>query len=128
MNPKDCRYSKSHIWVKAAGSEATIGLTEYAQEQLGNILFVEAAAEVGDAIAQGKPCGTVESDKATSDVLSPVSGEVVAVNEEVINAPEIINQDPYGAGWLLRARLSNPRELDELMSAEEFDSYIAESQ
>lgn len=128
MNPKDCRYSKSHIWVKAEGSEATIGLTEYAQEQLGNILFVEATAEVGDSIGRGKPCGTVESDKATSDVISPVSGEVLAVNEDVVNAPETINEDPYGAGWLLRARLSNPRELDELMSAEEFDSYIAESQ
>lgn len=125
MNPKDCRYSKEHIWVRAQGNEATIGLTEYAQEQLGNILFVEAA-EVGDSIGRGKPCGTVESDKATSDVISPVSGAVLAVNEDVVNAPETINQDPYGAGWLLKARLSNTADLDQLMSAEQFEAYIAQ--
>ncbi|MBI2303787.1 MAG: glycine cleavage system protein GcvH [Chloroflexi bacterium] len=121
MNPKDCKYSKGHTWVRVAGGEAIIGITDYAQQQMGSILFVETK-EVGSQINQFQPCGTVESDKATSDVMSPISGEVVAVNQEAVDAPELLNQDPYGAGWLLKARPANPKELDDLMTAEQFEA------
>ncbi|MBI4301142.1 MAG: glycine cleavage system protein GcvH [Chloroflexi bacterium] len=125
MNPKECRYTKGHTWVKVENNEATVGITDYAQEQLGSVLFLEVA-EVGRPVAQFQPCGTVESDKATSDIMSPVSGQVTTVNEEVLNAPELVNQDPYGASWLFKARLSDPQELNALMTAEEFEAYIAQ--
>ncbi len=125
MNPQDRRYTKGHTWVRVQDSEATIGITDYAQQQLGKVLFLEVAQE-GIQIKQGQPCGTVESDKATSDVMSPITGEVMAVNEETINAPERVNEDPYGAGWLLKARILIPAELEALMSAEEFEAYIAD--
>lgn len=125
MNPRDYKYTKGHTWVKAEDSAAKIGITRYAVEQLGSIVFLEVA-DVGEAITQFEPCGTVESTKATSDIMSPVSGEVTAVNEEAIDRPEIVEEDPYGAGWLLRLKMSDPAELDALMSAEEFEKYIAE--
>lgn len=126
MNPEDCRFSESYTWVRVEGNEAIIGLSDYAQERLGSILFVELS-EPGDRVIQGDPCGNVESDKATSDLSCPVSGEVVAINEEVLDAPELINDDPYGEGWLLRVRMTNPQELDDLMLASEFEAFIAGS-
>jgi len=124
LNPKDCKYTKGHTWVRVSGEEATIGISDYAQQQLGSVLFLEVA-QPGDTVQQGQPCGTVESDKATSDIMCPVSGEVVAVNDKALDAPETVNQDPYGEGWLLKVRLSQPGELDNLMTAEEFEAYIA---
>lgn len=124
MDPKECKYTKGHTWVRAAGQEATIGITDYAQKQLGSVLFLELA-QVGDAVTQGKPCGTIESDKATSEIMSPVSGKVAAINQETVDAPEAVNKDPYGSGWLLKVQVSNPEELDGLMSAEDFAKYIA---
>jgi len=125
MNPHDYKYTEGHTWVKAEDIEAKIGITQYAVKQLGSILFLEVA-DVGEAITQFEPCGTVESAKATSDIMSPVSGEVTAVNEEAIDSLEMVEEDPYGTGWLLRVRMSDPAELDALMSAEEFEKYIAE--
>jgi len=125
MNPRDYKYTEGHTWVKAEDIEAKIGITQYAVKQLGSILFLEVA-DVGEAITQFEPCGTVESAKATSDIMSPVSGEVTAVNEEAIDSLEMVEEDPYGTGWLLRVRMSDPAELDALMSAEEFEKYIAE--
>jgi len=122
-NPREVKYSKTYAWVKPENNEALVGITDYAQEQLGSILFVEVA-KPGDKITQDAPCGTIESDKSTSDVVAPVSGEVVAVNQDAIDAPETINEDPYGKGWLLRVRMSNPSELDHLLSADEFDQFI----
>ncbi len=124
MNPKDCKYTKGHTWVRVSGQEATVGVSDYAQKQLGSVLFVEVA-QVGDAVAQGKPCGTIESDKATSEVQSPVSGKVTAVNQDTLDAPESVNKDPYGKGWLLKVQMSNPGELQSLMTAEAFEKYIS---
>lgn len=127
MNPRDCKYSRAYTWVRVEGGEGTIGITDYAQQQLGSILFIEVA-KVGDSLAQDRSLGSIESDKAVSDVISPVSGEVVAVNEDAINAPETINQDPYGAGWLLKVRLKDKKELEALFSAEEFEKHLASTQ
>jgi len=124
MNPRDYKYTKGYTWVKAGDGEAQIGITQYAVERLGSILFLEVA-NMGEAITQFEPCGTVESAKATSDIMSPVSGEVTAVNEEAIDSLEMVEEDPYGAGWLLRVKMSDPAELDALMSAEEFERYMA---
>lgn len=124
MNPKDLKYTKEQTWVRVEGGEATIGITDYAQAQLGSVLFVEVK-DIGDKVAQFKSCGTIESDKATSDIISPVSGEVVAVNEDMLNAPEKVNEDPYGGGWMLRVQLADPGELNKLMAIGEFESYLA---
>ena len=122
--PKDLKYIRGHTWVKVDGDVATVGITDFAQEKLGSILLFELADERAH-VTQGQPFGTVESDKATSDVMSPVSGEIAEVNEDVVNAPEKANEDPYGEGWLVRVRLSNPDELNNLMSAEDFEKYIS---
>lgn len=100
----DLQYASSHEWVRVEGAEAVIGITDFAQEQLGDLTFVELP-KVGDALSPGKEMGAVESVKAASDLYSPVAGEVVAVNEELENAPEMVNQDPYGKGWMIRVRL-----------------------
>ncbi|MBI2866191.1 MAG: glycine cleavage system protein GcvH [Chloroflexi bacterium] len=126
LNPKDLRYTKGHTWVKRADAEATIGITNYAQEQLGSVLFLDIS-QVGELVKQGQPCGTVESDKATSEVMCPVSGKVVAVNQKALDAPELVNQDPYGQGWLLRIEMSDSKELDVLMTVEAFEAYTAGS-
>ena len=123
MNPEDLKYHSSHTWAKVEGGEATIGLTSYAQEQLGNILFMELK-EVGDQVSQAEPCGAVESDKAAADIVAPVSGEVVAVNDEALGAPEKANEDPFGT-WLLRIRLSDASEVDGLLSAQQYESHTA---
>lgn len=122
--PKGLKYTKGHTWVKVDGDEATVGITDYAQEKLGSILLFELTDE-GSTVEQGQPLGTVESDKATSDVVSPISGEVIEINQEAIDAPEKANEDPYGEGWLMKIRLSNPGELENLMSAEDFEKYIS---
>lgn len=100
----DLLYAPSHEWVRIEDSEAVIGITAFAQEQLGDLTFVDLP-KVGDALSPGKEMGSVESVKAASDIYSPVAGEVIAVNEELENAPEMVNQDPYGQGWLVRVRL-----------------------
>lgn len=126
MNPEEYKFSEGYVWVWTEDGEAVIGLSDYAQDRLGSVLFVELS-EPGDRVTHGEPCGSVESDKATSDIVCPVSGEVVAVNEDVLDAPELVNDDPYGEGWLLRVRLTSPQELDDLMSASEFDAFVARS-
>ena len=124
MNPKDCHYTKGHTWVRASGNVATVGITDHAQKQLGSVLFLEVA-QAGDAVTQGKPCGTIESDKATSEIMCPVGGKVVTINQETMDAPETVNKDPYGKGWLLQVHMSNLKELDNLMTAEAFEKYVA---
>jgi len=122
--PKDLKYSQGYTWVRVSGDEATAGITNYAQEQMGSMLYVELP-EVSSKVKQSERCGVVESEKTVSDLISPVSGEVVAVNEGAVNDPEILNRDPYDSGWLFKVRLSNPSEMDELMSAEQFEEYIS---
>lgn len=111
MIPKELLYSQSHEWARIEGGEAVVGITHFAQEQLGDLTFVELPA-VGASVKAGKEMGSVESVKAASELYSPVSGEVVAVNEELASAPELVNQDPYGKGWMVRIKLSDkPRGL-----------------
>ncbi|MBP9944579.1 MAG: glycine cleavage system protein GcvH [Desulfomicrobium sp.] len=105
MNPKELLYAKSHEWVKIEGDEAVVGITHFAQEQLGDLTFVELP-QLGDEAVAGSEIGTVESVKAASEIYSPVSGEVSAVNAELENAPELVNKDAFGAGWLYKVKLT----------------------
>lgn len=123
--PAELKYSKSHEWVQDNGDGiATIGITDHAQEALGDLVFVELP-EVGRTLAVEEACAVVESVKAASDIYSPLSGEVVEVNTDLVDAPETINQDPYSAGWILKLRLADPGELGTLLDAEAY-SQIAD--
>ena len=122
--PNELRYTKSHEWVRADEEGiATIGITDHAQEMLGDLVFVELP-EVGAALGIGSECAVVESVKAASDVFSPVSGDVVEVNELLADAPETINQDAYEAGWIYRLRMSAPAELDALLDADSYAEHV----
>ena len=121
--PADLRYTKEHEWVSVAGEVATIGITSHAQDQLGDVVFVELP-QVSAKLHAGQTFGTVESVKAVSDIYSPISGDVVEINEELIDAPEKINEDPHGDGWLVKAKIANKAELDSLMSAEDYQQYV----
>jgi glycine cleavage system H protein len=114
--PEDLRYHPEHDWVRIDGTEATFGITWYAQDALGEVVFYEPP-ETGSEVTKDQAYAEVESVKAVSDVYAPLSGEVLAVNEAVADSPEVLNEDPYGDGWLVRVKLSNPSEVDELMDA-----------
>jgi len=122
--PADYRYTREHEWIKMNGNQATIGITDYAQSSLGDIVFVELP-KVGDELSVGKTFGTVESVKAVSELYAPASGEVVAVNEELATAPEKINSDAHGA-WMLRIQLKDAGELNKLLSADDYEKYVKE--
>ena len=124
MVPADLRYTKDHEWVRIDGDQATVGITEYAAEQLGDIVFVELP-EVGRTLAQFATFGVVESVKAVSDLFAPVSGEVVEVNAELPKKPELVNTDPYGQGWMLVIKMSNAKDVDGLMSAADYEKLTA---
>jgi glycine cleavage system H protein len=124
MVPTDLRYTKDHEWVRVDGEEATVGITEYAAGQLGDIVFVELP-DVGRSLAQFAAFGVVESVKAVSDLFAPLSGDVVANNDALAGAPEQVNGDPYGDGWMIRLKLSEPGEVDELLDAAAYDALIA---
>ncbi len=122
--PSGLKYSKSHEWVEDQGDGSVkVGITDHAQGLLGDMVFVEVP-EDGAAVNQGEECAVVESVKAASDVYSPVTGEVVEVNETLGDKPELIIQDPYGEGWIMRIQLSNPAELEELMDADDYGAMI----
>ena len=125
MVPPDLRYTKDHEWVRVDGDEAVVGITDYATNQLGDIVFVELP-DAGRTLSQFAAFGVVESVKAVSDLFAPVSGEVVSGNDALAGSPELVNSDPYGEGWMLRIRLGNPREVDELLDAAAYDALIAE--
>ena len=125
MYPDDLRYSKEHEWVRLDGDEATVGITDYAQEELGDIVYVELP-EDGEEFELSDSFAIVESVKAASDVYSPLSGEVVAVNAELTDKPELVNEDPYGAGWMIRLRPSDASETDELLDAAGYEALISE--
>ena len=116
MYPAELKYTKDHEWVKTDGADATVGITHYAQAQLGDVVFVELPA-VGRTIKQGEVFGTIESVKAVSELYAPVSGEVTAVNDALSTAPEAVNKDPHGAAWIIKVRPSNPGELASLLDA-----------
>ncbi|MGH9793730.1 MAG: glycine cleavage system protein GcvH [Candidatus Acidiferrales bacterium] len=127
MYPADYRYTKEHEWVKNEGGAAAVGITDYAQHELGDVVYVELP-KVGAKLEAGKSFGTVESVKAVSEIYSPVSGEVTAVNDALGSSPEKINQDPHGAAWLIKVKLANPGELDGLMDAAAYQQYIREKE
>ena len=118
-NPKELKYTKEHEWIKVENDAATIGITDFAQEALTDIVFVELP-EIGKKVEQLKTVATIESVKSVSDIYSPVSGEVIEVNEQLKEHPEIINNDPYGKGWLFKIKLADKNELNKLMSSEEY--------
>jgi glycine cleavage system H protein len=122
--PADCRFLESHEWVRPDGDTARIGITDFAQDELGDVVFVELPA-VGDAVEQDGEFGVIESIKAVSDLYSPVSGEVTAVNEDLFDAPELVNEDPFGEGWMLEVTLDDDAELDELLSPDTYEDQIA---
>ncbi|MBE9528962.1 MAG: glycine cleavage system protein GcvH [Proteobacteria bacterium] len=123
--PEDLKYSKEHEWVRLEGDTAVIGITDYAQDSLGDVVYVELPAE-GDAVTRGETFGVVESVKAVSDLYSPVSGSVVEMNDAVVDGPEAINEDPYTEAWMLKIELDNIEELEELLSADEYQQFIEE--
>ena len=118
--PDDVRYAKSHEWARTDGDKIKIGISDYAQDQLGDIVFVELP-EVGDTFGQGEEFGTVESVKAVSELYMPVAGEVVAINDTLEDAPEKVNNTPYGDGWMLEIKADNPAEMDDLMDNNAYD-------
>jgi glycine cleavage system H protein len=124
-SPSELKYTKEHEWVRLDGDVGTVGITDYAQDQLGDIVFVELPA-AGKAVKQMEKFGEIESVKAVSELYSPVTGEVVEANPALAGSPERVNDDPYGEGWMLRIRLSDPGEIDKLLSAEEYDDFIAQ--
>ncbi len=121
--PTDLAFSKEHEWVRSEGDTATIGITDYAQDQLGDIVYLDLPA-IGAALAQDGKMGEIESVKAVSDLFAPVSGEVLEINQAAIDEPEIVNEQPYGDGWLFRLRLSQSAQLEGLLSAEAYDELI----
>jgi glycine cleavage system H protein len=125
-SPTDRKYTKTHEWVSLDGDVATIGITDFAQSELGDITYLELP-DVGDAIALAQAFGIVESVKAANDVFSPIDGVVLERNEAALSAPETINQSPYEQAWLVRVRLGDPAQLDELMAAEEYDEFAQAS-
>lgn len=123
-HPTNLKYSKTDEWVRVEGDEATIGITDYAQDQLGDIVYIELPWDGGQSVTQDGKFGDIESVKATSELVSPVSGEVIKVNEALKDTPELINDNPYEDGWMMVVKLSNPAEVDALMSADDYKAYL----
>jgi glycine cleavage system H protein len=121
--PKNLRYAKTHEWVRVEGDIAVVGITDHAQHELTDVVYVETPA-VGSRVEAGKECAVVESVKAASDIYAPVSGDIVAVNEELSSAPELLNQDPYDKGWMFKIKTSDPGELNELLSPDDYAHHI----
>jgi len=125
--PDNLQYTKEHEWVRVEeDGSVVVGITDYAQEQLGDIVFVELPEVADDPVPKDEPFAVVESVKAVSDVYAPLTGRVVEVNDELPNSPEVINQDPYGDGWMLRMELDNKSELEELLGAAEYEALVNE--
>jgi glycine cleavage system H protein len=123
MYPENLRYTKEHEWVRVEGDTGTIGITDHAQQELGDIVYVDLP-KAGTHLEQGKTAGSVESVKAVSDIYAPVTGEVTEINQALADAPEKLNADPHGEAWLIKIKLSAPGELEKLMSAAEYQTYI----
>ena len=121
-SPSDLRYTREHEWIRGEAGTGTVGITDYAQDQLGDIVYVDLPA-VGAQVSHMGKFGEIESVKAVSELFSPVSGEVVDVNVALADKPELVNESPYGEGWMIRVRLSDPGELDKLLSAEQYDEH-----
>ena len=124
-SPPDLKYTKEHEWVRMEDDTGTVGITDYAQDQLGDIVFVDLPS-AGTTVSQMQKFGEIESVKAVSELFSPVSGEVSEVNTALADQPELVNDSPYGEGWMLRIRLSEPAEIDQLLTAQEYDEFTAQ--
>jgi glycine cleavage system H protein len=126
MNPKEYKYTQEHEWIcPESGDKGKMGLTAYAQDQLGDIVYLDLPVP-GTQVEQFKKMGEVESVKAVSDIFAPASGQVLEVNQAAIDEPQLVNQEPYGVGWLVRLEISNPDELDVLMNSDDYDKFVAE--
>jgi glycine cleavage system H protein len=123
MDLKNFKFSKDHEWVKAEDDIAVVGISDYAQKELGDVVYVELPS-VGDTLDNGDQCANIESVKAVSDIYAPVSGEIVEVNVALEDQPEIVNKDPYGEGWIFKLKMDDSGELDELMNADEYEEYL----
>jgi len=123
MNPEELRFTKEHEWASIKEGVGWVGITDYAQKQLGDVVFVELPA-IGRVLAQNEAFGVVESVKAVSDLFSPLTGEVIAVNQALLDSPQLINSDPQHEGWMIQIRLSKPEEIDVLMSSEEYEKFL----
>lgn len=123
--PTELKYDREHEWVRAEGDVAVIGISDFAQDQLGEVVYVDLP-KVGDTVSAGDTFGEVESVKSVSELFSPVSGEIVGVNDALSDSPETVNDDPYGDGWMIRVRLSSPDEVDALMDADGYQAFLAE--
>jgi glycine cleavage system H protein len=124
-NPGDRRYTTEHEWIKPDGEQYVVGITAFAQDQLGDIVYVELP-KVGDRVETGKPFGVIESVKTASDLYAPVSGEVVAVNSDLVDQPQSVNDDPYEAGWIIKIRAEHPAEVERLLTAEQYSEQTGE--
>ena len=124
MSPDELKYTKEHEWLRVDGEHATVGITDHAQDELGDVVFVELPA-IGDKIDMDEPFGNVESVKAVSELFMPLTGVVLKVNTALEEVPELVNDDPYGNGWMVRIRIDDPSEMDTLLSSEEYDDYIS---
>ncbi len=122
--PENLRYSKDHEWVSVEGDVATVGITDYAQESLGDVVYVEFP-KAGDAFSAHEAIGSVESVKAVSEIFTPIGGEIVEVNEAANDTPEAVNGDCYGTGWMVKIKMNNPLEVDALLSSEEYEEYLS---
>jgi glycine cleavage system H protein len=123
----EARYAKTHEWARKEGDEIVCGISDHAQESLSDVVYVELP-EVGDTLEKGEPFGVVESVKAASDLYMPMGGEITGVNEALEDTPELVNQDPYGEGWMIRFFPSNPAEFDDLMDADDYETFVAEEE
>lgn len=123
MDMKNFKFTEKHEWVKVDGDVAAVGISDYAQKELGDVVYVELPA-VGDTVEKGDACSNIESVKAVSDIYSPVGGEIVEINEDLEDAPETINKDPYGDGWIFKVKMDDPGQLADLMDAAAYDEYL----
>jgi glycine cleavage system H protein len=123
MEPADRKYTKDHEWAKLDEGLAVVGITDYAQEQLGDIVYVELP-QSGDTVEQSQSFGIIESVKAASDLFAPIGGEVVAINEELVGRPELVNQDPYEGGWMVKVQPEDEMQMDDLLTAEEYAAHL----
>jgi glycine cleavage system H protein len=121
--PQELLYTREHEWIRVSDRRGVVGITSYAQEQLGDVVFVELP-RVGTTVEQGKPFGVVESVKTASDLFAPVSGTVIEVNEKLVDQPELVNQDPYGEGWMIILEIADPAQLHSLLTAEQYEALV----
>jgi glycine cleavage system H protein len=124
-NPETLQYTKDHEWLLVEGGSGTVGITDFAQHSLGDVVFVDLP-KIGEKFSAGEPFGSVESVKSVNELFIPVSGEVTGINELLTDSPELVNSEPYGRGWMIKIRISNPTDIDSLLSASEYEDFIAE--